>query len=238
MASRRGKVSWKTWVVPMVLVILTLVIEAIGVAFARMPEHPFLYLSKMPFANLVWDFLKPHIYAMLLFFFLLRLTSLHLHPLETGACPPRKISIRLMFGLMIIVAICLTLDARFRMLEGPQSPTSIRGQILFWSVYLIRLRPALVWISIAWLFVAPNAQRWLGWCGLAIAFAWLCVQLFVLLPLSEGSYWLTRWPDVIALLKTDLLAFLCLYGVHLAGFRWDFRREQPSIEQSTLELTK
>lgn len=232
MASRRGKVSWMTWVVPTVLVILTLTIEAIGVAFVRMPENPFVFLTQMKFARYVWDVLKPHIYAIILFFFLLRLLSLHLHPLETGACPPRKISIRLMFGLMIVVAICLTLDARFRILEGPHSPTSLRGQFLFWGVYLIRLRPALVWVSIAWLFVASNSRRWIGWCGLTLAFAWLGVSLLVFLPLLEEQYWYGRWPDMIALLKTDLLAFLCLYGMHLAGFRWDVRREGPSMKQS------
>ncbi len=234
MASRRGKVSWMTWVVPTALVVLTLIIEAIGFAFVRMPEHPFLYLSQMKFTSYAWDVLKPHIYAMVLFFFLLRLLSLHLHPLETGGCPPRKISLRLMFGLMIVVAICLTLDARNRILEGPQIPTSLRGQFLFWGVYLIRLRPALVWVSIAWLFVASNTQRWIGWCGLTLAFAWLCIKLFVLLSPLETQYWYARWPDMIAILKTDLLAFLCLYGMHLAGFRWDVRREQKSIEQSTV----
>ena len=236
--ARRGKVSWITWGVPTILVVLTLAIEAIGVAFVRMPENPFLYLSGLKFVSYVWDVSKSHIYASVLFFFLLRLLSLHLHPIETGACPPRKISLRLMFGLMIVVAICLTIDARYRMLVGPQSPTSLRGQLLFWGVYLIRFRPALVWVSIAWLFVAPNSQRWIGWCGLTLAFAWLCVSLFVLLPMSEDSYWFARWPDMIAILKADLLAFLCLYGMHLAGFRWDIRREQQSIEPSAVVMSK
>ena len=238
MASRRGKVSWTTWVVPSALVILTIVIEAIGVAFVRMPEYPFEFLSQMKFASYVWDVLKPHTYAIVLFFFLLRLLSLHLHPLEIEECPPRKISIRLMFGLMIVVAICLTLDARYRILEGPQIPTSLHGQFLFWGVYLIRLRPALVWASIAWLFVASNSRRWIGWCGLTLAFAWLSVSLFVFLPLLEGGDWFGRWPDMIAILKRDLLAFLCLYSMHLAGFRWDIRREQSSIEPSVVVMYK
>lgn len=230
MASRRGQVSWNTWVVPASLFIVTLTIEAIGFAIVRMPENPLYFLSQMKFASYVWEALNPHVYAFVFLFFMLRLLSLHLHPLETEACPPRRISIRLMFGLMIAVAICLTIDARYRTLGGARSPTSMRGQLGFWGVYSIRLRPALVWASIAWLFVASNTQRWIGWSGLTLAFAWLCVQLFFFLPLFGEHNWFARWQDMFPILRTDFLAFLCLYGMHLARFCWDIRREQPSVE--------
>ena len=243
LASRHGRVSWKTWAVPAILLVLTLAIQTSGYAFVRMPEHPFYFLTQMKMAPYIWDLLKSHLYCCVLLVFLLRFSTLHLHPIEMGSCPPSGISIRLMLGLTIVVALCLKLDAAQNQSQGLISPQLTLGALsIYWMFYLFRLMPALVWASVAGLFVASNTRRWIGWIGLALAFAWLCIQLFLLTQFQGrvGDGWgsaFARWPELVAILRREFFALLCVGAMHLAGYRWDIRRDTPSCEQLCVSST-
>lgn len=235
LAARSGRTIWSSWTVPLLLLAAPMLIHvlAVGISFSYSQANvgDIIYL--------LWAFMPRwclFFYVVLVFLF--RLTTLHLRPVEV-VTSPIHLTVLSMLLLTTVVAVGLSFDAlAYKFVSGSRAPLGVLFNRVNHSIYFIQIvLAALVWFSIAWLFVARNAKRWIGIVGLLAYLIWNGIYSLVIVRLEVvqlqlpsgstaiGSFYLLS-TFAISLLHVYIM-FLCVGMMHLAGYRWDIRRRQP-----------
>ena len=158
--------------------------------------------------------------------FAFRATTLHLRQVDAPPSPHR-LTIRSLLWLTTLVAIWLSSGAIFNTIGSmaglvvEQQASNPRRVCLH---ILNEMATAMLWFSIAWIYVAHNSRRWIGGLGVLTYAAFLVLDYFI--PMF-GVYYVgidTTYRMgllVISILNVGI-AFLCVGMMHIAGYRWDF----------------
>ncbi len=238
LAARSGRTDWSTWIVPLVLIIAPNLMVFFGV-FAMATFLPNVgYMSVRDMIHFQWMSFRSSLLTYVLLAILFRATTLHLRPVEVAALPYRLTILSILL-LTSAVAIALSIDVFVNQRVSMQTNT-MYPQSNYLSNFLFdfsnQLSRALVWFSVAWLFVARNSKRWIGIVGLIVYVMLLGVNMLVIAPLitNQGpfppgvtmpvfgpSYFVGLF--AISLFHI-LVVFLCVGMMHVAGYRWDIRR--------------
>jgi len=178
--------------------------------------------------------------------FLFRMSTLHLRPTESTSFPNR-LTVLSILGLTTLVAIGLSIDAVMNLAIVQRSPALVApnnfNYFYFATALHHQLMTALIWFSAAWLLVANNSKRWIGWLGLVVHLMFLGVYFFAILPeffrrqfqdsgVTISTIGFNNWGYFAISVFQIAIVFLCVSIMHLVGYRWDIRRRLPEITES------
>jgi len=229
LAARSGRTDWSTWTVPLAIIAAPNLIGLLIGVFAM------TNLSISDIIHSLWaTTIRSNLLTYLLLAFLFRTTTLHLRPVEVATLPNR-LTIRSILLLTSAVAVVLSID----LLVNQRASTQMKAmypQSRYLVHFLSQLSTALVWFSVAWLFLARNPKRWIGVVGLIVYVMSLGVYMLVIAPLvtnqgpfPPGAKMPVFGPFYFASMFAVsvfhvLVVFLCVGMMHVAGYRWDIRR--------------
>ena len=232
LSARSSRTSPATWIVPSLLLLLVFAVPVL---------LPVLQMILLGFGGLSmflwmgWEYsIKPSILLFVLLSFLFRVSTLHLRPVES---PPslHRLRVATIMFFTVIVAVCMSIDSLIHQTLQPDFASFffIREFVYFLLSLAALTANALLWFSIAWLFVAGNPKRWIGILGIAIFLVYNGVLHFWIYPLYatqnaggsgsglnmfDSTYYLGLF--VISI----VIVFLCVGAMHWAGYRWDIYR--------------
>ena len=158
---------------------------------------------------------------------------------------PNRLTVLSILGLTTLVAIGLGIDAVINLVTGQRSSSMFATNDLNYFylaiVFFHQWMTALIWFSAAWLLVANNSKRWIGWLGLAVHLMFLSVYFFAILPefirmqsqengVTLSTIGFNYWGAFAICVLQILIVFFCVGIMHLVGYRWDIRRRLPTEE--------
>ena len=249
LAARSGRTDWSTWIVPLALTAAPNLMVFSGVFAIATFSPNFRYMSIGEMIFFQWMSFRSSLLTYVLLAILFRATTLHLRPVGVAALPNRLTILSILLvttAVAVVFSIDQLANQRVSMQMNAMYPQS-RSQFNFLFDFSNQLSTALVWFSVAWLFVARNPKRWIGSVGLIIYAMSLGVYILVVVPLLMnresfppgvkmpvfgpsyfvGAFAINGFPV--------LIVFLCVSMMHIAGYRWDIRRrlEENAVDFET-----
>ena len=242
LAGRSCGKGWATWIVPLILLAAELlfgimaglvlnIIDTGGISNFRGGDVLLYQWTNKT---------KALLFSFVFLSFLFRVFTLHLRPIESKSFPNR-LTVLSILGLTTLVAIGLGIDAVMNLAIVPRSIAQVEPNNLNYFYFAIvlhhQLMTALIWFSAAWLLVANNSKRWIGWLGLVLHLMFLGVYYIVILPeffrqIQESVATISTigfnfWGYFATSVFHIALVFLCVGIMHLVGYRWDIQRRLP-----------
>ena len=170
LAARSGRTDWSTWIVPLALTAAPnlMVFSGVFAIATILPNVSYMSIGEMIFFQ--WMSFRSNLLTYVLLAILFRATTLHLRPVGVAALPNR-LTILTVLLLTTAVAVVLSIEllAHQRVSTHEKSiypQSSYQFIILF--VLSDLMSTALIWFSVAWLFVARNPKQWIGGVGLIV----------------------------------------------------------------------
>ena len=243
LAGRSGGTGRATWTVPLILlaaevlvgIMAGLVLSIIGMGgFPVFRGGDVLYLWTDKTRGLLFSFV--------FLAFLFRASTLHLRPIESKSVPNR-LTVLSILGLTTLVAIGLGTDAVMNLVMSQRSSSMFATNNLNYFYLAIAFfhqwMTALIWFSAAWLLVANNSKRWIGWLGLVVYLMFLGVYFFAILPefirmqsqesgVTISTIGFNYWGAFAICVLQIAIVFFCVGIMQLVGYRWDIRRRLPA----------
>lgn len=251
LASRSGRTSMSTWLVPISMIVIASTFPAIGFLLSLFQSGGGFSLGPTSYQlMLVWQsVLRSSLTSYIFMAFAFRAATLHLRPVDATASVHR-LSVTILMLLTATVAVMLSLDAVVNQwLQSQPGLGIIANKTLTNFGFLLSVvnefNSTILWFSIAWLFVARNPRRWIGVLGLSMHWVIVGLNCFLFLPMylnqwqtisnSQMPYDIWYFVGSYAVnIFHDLIALVCFGMIHVAGYRWDIHGPLPA-EQGELK---
>ncbi len=240
LAGRRGSTGWATWTVPLILLVGEILVGIlVGLVVDMIGTGSFLNFDLGDVLLYQWtNKTRALLFSFVFSAFLFRVSTLHLRPIESSSLPNR-LTVLSILGLTALVAFGLGIDAvinlQFSQSSSSMFATTALNYFYLAIVFFHQLMTALLWFSAAWLHVANNSKRWIGWLGLVVYLVFLSVYFFAILPefmrrqlqgngVTISTIGFNYWVTFAICVLQIAIVFFCVGIMHLVGYRWDIRR--------------
>ena len=244
LAGRSGGTGRATWTVPLILLAAELLVGITAFLVISIIETGgFPNVRGGDVLHNQWTIkTRALLFSYVFLAFLFRASTLHLRPKESKSFPNR-LTVLSILGLTTLVAMGLGIDAVMNLASMWRLPSMVESSSLshfyFAIAFFHQLMTALIWFSAAWLLVANNSKRWIGWIGLVAHLVMLGVYFFAILPefirlqsqasgVTLSTIGFYYWGHFAISVLQIAIVFFCVGIMHLVGNRWDIRRRLPT----------
>lgn len=246
LASRSGGTGRATWIVPLILLAAEFLVGTMaGFIISIIETGGFPKIDGNDVLLYQWtNKTRALLFSYVFLAFLFRASTLHLRPIESKSFPNRLTVISIL-GLTTLVAMGLGIDtvtnlAIVQRFTAQVEPNNLN--VFFFAIaFFHQLMTAVIWFSAAWLLVANNPKRWIGWLGLVVHLMFLGVYFFAILPeffrrqtqdngVTISTIGFNYWGHFAISVFQIAIVFFCVGVMHLVGYRWDIRRRLPTAD--------